>query len=95
MTIFGWFVWALTCLAFVMAVMDIFDGRRIVRIASRMISVCLIAALVTTAATDISKFHLLWFVPVVFFICRGIALSIVMNDVGRRAREILRSKEYW
>lgn len=87
MNIIGWSIWGLACLVFVMFVKDSFDACRIVRITTRMISVCLLAALITTATTEISKLHLVWFVPVVFFVCRGIAGSIVMNDVRRRAQE--------
>lgn len=81
MTIIGWSIWGLSCLVFLLFAKDIFDGRTLVRIATRMISVCLFIGLVTTAATDISKLHLLWFIPVTFFVCRGIAGSIISNRV--------------
>jgi len=88
-TLATWCVWATGCVAFLMFAKDVFDTRRIVRLATRMICVLLLPALVVTAATDVATYHLLWFIPLVFFICRSLAASIVLNDAQRRVRDRL------
>ena len=93
MKIIEWSIWGLACIAFVLFAVDVFDERMIVRIATRMITVILLPALIVTAFTSVSKFHLLWFVPVVFYICRAIAGAIFFNRVTKRInKEVLNKK---
>ncbi len=88
MVFLNWFIWIISCLALLMFLKDIFDNRTIVRIATRLISICLIFALVITFIADISKLHLLWFVPIIFFVSRIVAARIVMKKVIKRKKLI-------
>lgn len=84
MLVVSWIIWGLTCLALLMFFFNTFDDRRIVKIASIIICIGIFFALVVTTFLNISKFHLLWFVPVIFIISRSIVGSIVMIGTKKR-----------
>jgi uncharacterized protein HemY len=89
MTLIGWILWILTALVFAMFAIESLDGPRLIRIGRRIISLGLLAVLVGTVATGVSKLHLLWLVPVVVFGGRALAGFIVYNQTRRRVQEHL------
>ncbi len=85
MTVFGWIVWALACvvlLSFLLAAL--FSKDSSLRAHHMRHSLLLIAGLIITAITQISKLHLLWWVPLTFFLNQ--ALSMVL--IGKKLQHI-------
>ncbi len=76
MAIIEWVVWALACvvlLSFLLAALVQRDSG--LRGHHMRHCLLLIAGLVITVITDVSKLHLLWWVPVTFF------LNIVLSNI--------------
>lgn len=76
MAIIEWVVWALACvvlLSFLLAAL--FQRDSGIRSHHMRHCLLLIAGLVITVITDVSKLHLLWWVPVTFF------LNIVLSNM--------------
>lgn len=85
MTVFGWIVWALACvvlLSFLLAALSSKDSG--LRAHHMRHSLLLIAGVTITAITQISKLHLLWWVPLTFFLNQ--ALSMVL--IGKKLQHI-------
>jgi len=83
-TVFGWIIWAIAFLILVRFFIDIFDQRRYVRIASSVVSLLILFSLVVTSFFDISKFHLIWFVPVAFFSGRSITGAVLFKQTENK-----------
>lgn len=93
MVIIGWVVWCLACIVFLRFCIDALDRRPVVRMASRMICALLAAGLVLTVVCELSKLHLLWFVPIAFFMCRAIAGAAVSERVEKQCLDQLNGKK--
>jgi len=95
MEIFGWVIWAVSCIAVIFSLMPLFvelfklgpppEGAerhispQVFMLISGFISLAMAAGVIVTAFTNISKFNLLWFIPLSFW---GIPLFFWKIGVG-------------
>ncbi len=69
MEIFGWLLWGLTCLFLTFFVRNIFRMKYIrMRIRSIVISTIISIGLYVTLTHNISKLHLLWYIPLSYLV---------------------------
>ena len=82
MTVFGWIVWALACvvlLSFLLAALSSKDSG--LRAHHMRHSLLLIAGVTITAITQIPKLHLLWWVPLTFFLNQALSMVLMGTKV--------------
>ena len=63
-----WFVWGTALAIFISQLIFIFHRDRALRRLAMRVAFLIAIGLAVTALTDFSKLHLLWWVPLVFFI---------------------------
>ena len=82
MIVFGWIVWALACvvlLSFLSAALSSKDSG--LRAHHMRQSLLLIAGVTITAITQISKLHLLWWVPLTFFLNQALSMVLITKKL--------------
>ncbi len=94
MIVFGWIVWGIACFVFLSFVFAAFSSRDLGLRAHHMRHSLLIAAgLIITFVTQISKLHLLWWIPLTFFLNQS--LSILLIGTNKRQSGILINDREW
>ncbi|MEW6359676.1 MAG: hypothetical protein AB1696_25285 [Planctomycetota bacterium] len=97
LTVLSWIVWSIALLLtlFVGAGVVLGGWRhpKIQFFTEATTTVVAAACLIVTAMGMFSRFHLLWVLPVTFFVSRSLFAAVVMSQVRRRAFDELHEQE--
>ncbi len=78
-----WCVWGTALALFISQLIFFFHRDQALRRLAKRLAVLIAIGLAVTALTNFSKLHLLWWVPLVFFI----NLAFLVADINRKTAE--------